>query len=404
MISLIYAIRNPILAFAIMPKPAALSGLIFLLFFLSAKGCYLSVKMAFKSGRQFDGFDRLLLLLLFLTAFWSAISNLVNVDRVDIKSIFHIAKAILYFFVYYYYAHSYERDFFKNNDKLYTRALLFTYLILYIVSFDQLFEAGLSNFIYSSERVNADLLRVTGALLNPNFFGFYLLLLFIYSRQYLNSIKSILVNLPAIPLLLMSGSRSALLLLFIIIPLAALASDKGIKLRYILYTVIFTTIFAALSVAYLSHNADTYGYMSQMLTLLDGDGLENISSYAARQDIWKGLGQEFDRLPEYLVVFGVGSYDFFSVTDNDFLAMYYKSGLVGIFLQLVIIAIIIIGVCYSRVKAVIKTSFFIFLFLMFALSFQAQTFTSIGYNIILFSWLGYIRSRSHENMCSSPNS
>ena len=405
----------PILIFVYIPKPAiekvqfltypflafVLSGIIFLL--LNSKKNKIKLSSIIENKRIV-----FIISLLALNIFSLIISFIFNVNEIRQTSIVEIAKPVLFFIILLYGNIFACVDLCKCQQGL----LLANYLIIFgqgIFVIIQSISPELISVFYSTDKLSAlGGLRVTGTLANPNTFvwvvSFATISIYMLER---NKYKKYLFLLFGSFLIFLSASRTGIILypvlLLITNALEALLYQKKKKsisesqkifLKFIVLLVLLAILLKVIIDVIPQHSP----YFALLIeSVQQQEDVAEISSLEKRLNWWENIYRlyfkDLDVLPW---IFGIGSRSITRVVDNDYLYVFYRTGIFGLLIHFLTI--------FYALKVFIKTSksniigllgiVYILYSLMFGMMFDHLG----GWNspIFLFLLLG-VSSRTLQN-------
>lgn len=390
-----YYLGNIVFFIVICPKPSLAGGVLFLTFCL----LFISVLYLFRKYFSHEKIrvDNCLVFLLLAQAIIICISNLYNNDIIRSGAVSEIIKLVIFLLTFLLYRNIPTLTYSVIRTHFYFALSLIT-----IVTIDQLLKINLFEMIYTDERSISDLFRVVSTLVNPNFYGFMLIVLSFF-LPYIFRWKGIVIgSIFIIFLLFSSGSRSSLVLFFIAFPLVVYICKevKVFTFKGIVWVSLILSVISVFIYSFLMFGQD-FKYLYQLTLLASGD-LSSVSSFRARLDIWSNLSDVFSAYGEHKYFIGLGSLDIFRVTDNDFLSAYYKTGIVGAGVTYATY-IYIYFVAYRSPKSIEQGVLIGTLILMLLLSFQSQTFTGYFHPIVVFGLYGALLMRNNNIYASLPH-
>lgn len=336
---------------------------------------------------------------LFLLCILIIFSTLANLENINIGSVFHLFKPLFWLLILLF---GYYISINTSKNKIYDYLLYSACFILvfqFVIAISQLVSPDFLNFIYSTEKVSGNSLRVVGTLNNPNLFAWFVIqcgiIILLLSRRL--STKVIFTSLVLI-LVILSGSRSALLLLPIIYGVSLLLNYKNKKISLIFYTPILI-IGVYLSFQLLIKFLITYGgnlpYLIQILNIFETGNLSSINSFDLRLTIWTNAFSEWINSGIMGFSFGLGP-GYFSFMDNDLLYSLFTYGFLFTFIYVVYLVFILMNSFFKRDKV----NRLIFLYTLFAILFGLQSDTLIGWNYTPFL---YFLIGISINICSNKD-
>jgi O-antigen ligase len=339
-----------------------------------------------------------LLLLLIIIIAYQLVIIFTSVTSVSLfKDTFEMYKILLLFFAFLLGLKLAN----KIDNDLVSKGVNRIFYFMIIVAFLQ-FLVGPSIFIYlfsgrTITEIDAQFTtRVVGTLGNPNYFAlanigffFYGLTNYIYFREK----KGIIITLLAFIALLVSQSRTNLVVLIIlfvcfllVVYCSSWASKKHKKIVFYILS-LFSVIAIFILILMLKFGVLTYIFSG--FSTVYNDGLENQNSFGTRLLMWK----YYLLLIEQQFLFGYGpSKDYFdyAVADNNYIFITFKYGFVGLVMYMILWLSIIFSAFKSFVKKPNKfSSLVLFLALAtLASSFLAETMESLRLSPLLFLFAG----------------
>lgn len=232
------------------------------------------------------------------------------------------------------------------------------YIILFfqiIVGIPQVFEISIFSFIYNDVKSNGlgSILRIAGTLSNPNFFAWIVIqmavVIYLFEEK---AVKKTLWLVICGILVLLSGSRSSLLLLPIILfVLNLLKSKKNNKFYFIKLPIYFSLLALSFLAVYmfLIRYGMHFPYLNQILLIIEGGSLSSVNSFNMRTIMWADAFQLMEEQKGLITtLFGLGP-GTVSALDNDYYYAFVNFGLIALCLNLVIYLIIVF--IFLRVKS-----------------------------------------------------
>jgi hypothetical protein len=214
-----------------------------------------------------------------------------------------------------------------------------------VIVLTTLFSPDLLGEIWSSEKTSGlgGILRLPGTVYNPNSFG--LLILNMYATLVFSPIlipkKHFTAFIWCFALVLLSGSRTSILVMLITSPVVTLLSSNFdldiLKISKVLIKMtINLSILIILLWFILQYASDYFPYISRLRFIFDqasfSDLVPIIIEQSKRGDIWQEGWRFFRDAPGLLKWFlGLGPHDIFRISDNDFMYNFWHWGLIGSF-------------------------------------------------------------------------
>lgn len=202
----------------------------------------------------------------------------------------------------------------------------------------QIYSPQLLSFIWSAEKTRGfgQILRVTGTLPNPNVLGITATLL----AALLLSVKPSKSNYLWVAisglLVLTSGSRSNLLIWPIIVVFASKVDNK-INPISLIKQVLFVILIFSFLLSVISHYSTTFKYLSQILNVIETGDLTSVNAIKTRLEMWELRHSVLKREGAHAYVIGLGAPELLRATDNDYLFVFFKFGLLGLILHFFVI-------------------------------------------------------------------
>ena len=257
-----------------------------------------------------------------------------NVHSGNLEIFKYISIAAVYIIVYYLCSEI------KGYDKLIVKSIIISSVIPLIVGLYQIvFKKGFTTNFYSEIGLN----RARGTLVHPNAFAFYLLIIivaiFFYIKTYKISVVFCILGVLSLFELYYTYTRGAWLGLVIMIVSYVFLSKTSIRNK-----IIFMVSLLIISVPVIQ-------LTSSRFTNVLSSNME-LSSFATRIDIWKGMVTLFKGKP--IFGYGIGSFvplnlELFKINlnaHNDYLRLLIETGLVGV--------LSFIGIQISALKAMVS--------------------------------------------------
>lgn len=273
----------------------------------------------------------------FCLSLLTAVSLLFS-DNNSFFSFSHIAKVLLFMIIITF---GYLVGKVYNKDVVVKGLLRVTYFLISVQLFIascQFLDLHVFDIIYSSDKTRAygSLVRVAGSLGNPNMFGWIMTQLGVFVFLFEESkLKKYLALLLCFSLVILSGSRSMLLLFPLVFLVSIILSNRKTAAFYLAKLPVSLTFISAsayfaykLLLIYGTH----FPYINQLLSVLDSKSFESINSYYLRTLTWSSVLDELggaENWFKWLFGLGPGSVE---VADNDFI---YSIANYGLFFSIV---------------------------------------------------------------------
>lgn len=284
--------------------------------------------------------DRRLLIVTALCLLLSVVagaSGLINSKHIRATAPLDLVRpaVLLIFFAYGYYLVCYRGEGEARRGLLVAALLILAgqavigALQLVGVSFD---------FMYTEEKFRpiGSLLRITGSLGNPNWFAWIvsqasIMILMLSSRP----IRYLVLALGAL-LILLSGSRTLLILFPVMVAVGLVLSTPG-RLRISRTALAYGFVIGLAFFVALAWYGDYFPYLAQLAGVAGSGSLASVGSVAARLSTWEQTYSVFDAEGASAWLVGLGSRESTRVLDNDFLYVLFRFGALGFAIHLVLI-------------------------------------------------------------------
>ncbi|PAE25795.1 O-antigen ligase family protein [Bacillus sp. 7894-2] len=351
-----------------------------------------------KRKESLFSFDKNFLFLnatLYLYTLSIAISMLYNSGEVSISGFTHVAKPI-FFMLIFYFGYFVSRN--KNIEVIKQSFLKMAYIILIfqlITGLAQLIDISAFSYVYSSDKTRplGSMVRIAGTMGNPNIFAWLVIqmatiILMFEKRKFM---KYIWIALSII-LVFLSGSRSSLILMPIVLVFVSMISNRKTVVFYFIKIPMYLLIlflFAKLSYWFIYNYGDHFPYLYQLLSIFDSGSLTSVNSFYLRTLMWdNGLSQLGNSPLSWL--FGVGP-GIITEMDNDYLYALTNYGLLFMFFHIVLY--ISIFIFFSRVKdSKLRTLGQQYIIFSMAVGIQADTLVGWTYPILILFYAGVVVS------------
>jgi|SRR5690625_1406446 len=284
-----------------------------------------------------------------------------------------------------------------NDEKSIIKGLLtVAYLMIFaqlVTGITQLLDIPLFDFIYSDEKSRpfGRMMRLVGTTGNPNTFGWLVIQSAVIITLFeTRSLRKWLWIAIVTMLLVFSGSRSMLIMLpIIIIGASLIATRKNIKF-YIFKVPIYICLLALSYFSliwFLEKYQTSFPYLSQLLTVLNGEGIDSINSVELRTVAWDSALLNFSQnsgLSTWLFGLGAGTYP---VMDNTYYYSIINTGYVGLATVLALFLMLIF--IFKKVKNIkIKALGYQYIIFSLALGIQADTISGWTYPAFALFYAG----------------
>ncbi len=232
------------------------------------------------------------------------------------------------------------------------------------------------------------LLRATGTLANPNAFAWMVaqsaVVISILGR---GSWRWAWLALATV-LMLVSGSRTLLLLFPLMLATAEVLRDPTNLRTYLRYGAV-AAVLLLLFAGVILYLGEYFPYLAQLSTVLSSGSLASVNSFAIRLGMWESRLAEFSAGGAIAWVVGLGSRPSTAVLDSDFLYVFVRLGVLGVLVHYTMIVAAATGFLRSRRAPVAIIGLEYLLFgLVFGL--VAETLASWHLPLVLFALLGLV--------------
>jgi len=335
---ILLSVVAPLLLIIFIPKPN-ISGSQYIIFPVIFIYSFIIILEYIRTNKGFYNSSLILpLLFILLTqAFLTSISEFVNADYVRSTSIVNSFRPVLLATVFLLGLHI-SRGVGEYNLKLILyRAACFILLIQVFICISQAFNMGIFDFIYSTQKTRGigGIMRVTGSFSNPNTFALVvttlLLAIYIFGES---KIKFLFVGI-ALFLILLSGSRSYLMVAPFILLIASFLSIGKLNLKIFLKGSIVAVSIISIVYYLLTLYGDIFIYQAQLLTVFTNLNFYEIHTFSTRMVEWEERWNYFLNFPNnYKWIIGMGSIPQFRVGDNELFYVMWHSGTLGLIVHL----------------------------------------------------------------------
>lgn len=316
-------------------------------------------------------------------------SILFNQENVSISSIIHSIKPIFFVLILIF---SYLFSIGINKSVLFSkisRMALFLLIFQLLVGSLQAMNFPLINEIYNSEKVTGigGKLRVVGTLNNPNILAWTVsqlaVIMILFEKRKILKIVGIAI---AVILIILSGSRSFIVLLPIIISFVYLfKSLRSVSRIFLAIPIFLVAILSSLKIIewFIYRYQHIFPYLSQLTNVFETGDLRSVNSFNLRISIWENglerLGNSW--------LFGVGPNTIKYGLDNDYLYALINYGLVYLIIQTAMYLLMLIWFLNYKDRNIRMLGLQAILF-SFVISFQADTISGWFYPILILFYLG----------------
>lgn len=340
---------------------------------------------------------------LLLLSLLTAISQLINSGSLALSGVTRIVRPFLYAILL---AYGYKIGLSKERVSVRSSILWAAYVVLagqIIVGGSQFFGVHAFDVIYTSAKSSPydRLLRLSGTLANPNFFG-WLMLQLVAIIGLLNQKKS------AYPLMFIgaamavaSGSRTATLILpFVLVLVLSFRSSSRVKIFRLLGLALLVGI---VCVGLFLAVAEYLPYVRSIRQIFLTGSLTAIGSLNARFVHWEMVAEIFQSGDVWVWMFGLSDRSFTQTLDNDYLYVLFRNGLVGLVLH-VSFTLYILKLCYRLRQSRIAQICVVYILSALVMGFVAETLAGWLVPVLLFYLVGitigeYRRSPVSTDSC-----
>jgi len=290
---------------------------------------------------------------------------------------------------------------FKNGTiaKAFAGAGVFLVFAQITVGVAQLLNVPIFNSIYSSDKtrgLEALFFRVTGTIGNPNAFAWFLIqssfLTICFSKWRLRW----LILVPVFFGILISGSRSNLIVFPIAIAVMKLAQLRSLSIGRILGLLLATIFVFVCLVGVVILFPRYFSYLSELLKIAETGSLDSVTTFALRLKLWASRFAIFNSsMADHKWILGLGTTEDFRVLDNDYLYIFFKYGILGLVTHLLSIATMIY-VFMKCSSLSLRTYGLQYIVCAIALGFQADTMGGWFFPLIPFYLLGLALIKERE--------
>ena len=385
--------------FMALPKPGgALSQLLLVVYIVFAVILYLFAFGANGELRRAWSEMRLPYFMAFAVALSFSVSVYLNERNVELGSFFAVLRPVLFFLVFALASMLTAR---VLRDSCAPRKLVFYMSCFFVIAQAPFLLGNALNSdvlpgLYNADKAKSisEGLRVVGTLANPNFFGFVsaVLALFVFSRSG-NSLFEWVVFLFLSFFVLVSGSKSAFLIFFFGIFFVALIRKSTSYILKVLLAIVVLSCVAAL-LYFFYENRDSFRYLSGLLAVFEGGGVEGIKSIGDRLVIWEEAQALYGRRQGVgVLLFGLGPIDSLASLDNEYLYSFYRWGAVGCVLLYSFWASMVF---VAQPSSEGKKLAVILVVAMAVIGLQAETFSSLIYGLVVLHLIPMIAKVSEN--------
>lgn len=275
-----------------------------------------------------------------------------------------------------------------------TRGLVWAALLILagqaLLGMTQVLGVPVFHMLYDADKSHpfGRLMRVTGSLANPNAFAWMVAqAAVLVSLMHRSRSRFLWIGLATL-LVLLSGSRTLLLLFPFMIVVAQILRDPTNLRTYLRYGAIGAGILA-LFIGVIIYLASYFPYLAQLSSIVSSGSLASVNSFALRLDIWARAYDEFAAGGTAALLVGLGARQSMAIIDNDFLYVLFRLGIVGALVHFGLIAAALITFLRARAHPV---GVFGAQYVLFALVFGILSETTASWHLplILFATLGVV--------------
>lgn len=324
-----------------------------------------------------------------LIALVTTCSQLLNTSDLYASGVTRIFRPFLYMVVV---AYGYKVGVWKGDDDIRSGLLWTAYIILVVqvvVGFTQFIGLDIFDLLYTSRKASPfyDLLRTTGTMGNPNFFGWVILQVFaIIMLLKRDTYPYLLVTLCSV-LIVFSGSRTITLMLpFVLILTQTFRQSGQIRIgQLIMIGIIVLSGAVGLFLTF----SEYVPYIAQVRKIFLTGSLRTLTSLEARFVHWINVGEQFSQSGWAVWLFGLSDRSGTQVLDNNYLFVLFRTGLIGLFVHLSFI-LYVSRYCYYHRRHEVAQIFIVYVVSAVVMGLVADTLASWFVPIWLMYYLGIV--------------
>jgi len=318
-------------------------------------------------------------------ALLTALSQLLNSSHLYVTGTARIVRPFLYMM---FVAYGYKIGVSKSHDTITKSILWAAYVVLagqIIVGLTQFLGIRVFDLVYTSSKSSPyyGLLRLTGTLGNPNFFGWVMLQVVVVISLLNKRRSAYFLIIVGSVMAVTSGSRTATLILpFVLVLTESLRRSPRVKIFRLAGLAI---VVGVVSVAIFVAVAQYLPYVGSIRQIFLTGSLTAIGSLNARFIHWEMVAEIFQRSDTWVWLFGLSDRPFTQTLDNDYLYVLFRNGVVGLLVHLSLV-FHILKFCYRRRESEIAQICIIYTLSALAMGTVAETLA--GW--LIPTWLFYL--------------
>jgi len=316
-------------------------------------------------------------------------SQLLNTPELYASGVTRIFRPFLYAVVV---AYGYKVGVQKREGNIRSGLLWAAYVIIagqVVVGFPQLIGLEVFDLLYTSTKASPvyEIFRVTGTMGNPNFFGWVLLqvvtIITLLNRE---AYPYLLVALCSV-LIVASGSRTTTLMLpFVLILTQAFRQGTQIRMGKLLMN---STLLLMGAVGLFLAFSDYVPYIAQIRKIFLTGSLNAITSLEGRFIHWADVAERFFKGNWAVWLFGLSDRSGTQVLDNNYLFVFFRTGLTGLIIHLIYTFYITLYCCRRR-RSEIAQICIVYVLSALVMGMVADTLASWFVPIWLMYYLGLV--------------
>lgn len=339
---------------------------------------------------------------LLILAFFIGLSILINREDFTISSLVHILKPLFFIIILLFsYIFSYK----CNDKKMDKYFVVFSTIIILsqmLISLTQLFNIHIFTNIYNSTKAQGigTKIRVVGSLSNPNILAWVttqmMVIILLFSK---NKFFVTLMFLVSFSLIVLTGSRSFLVLMPIILILVVVIKRKKNISFYLLFIPIILLIsFSIFKFVkwFIYSFQNIFPYLYQLTSVFETGELKSVNSFNMRLNIWRSslerVGDSFS--------FGIGPGVIKSL-DNDYLYALVNYGIFYLIIQTFLYLSFCLFFYYNK-NINYKIMGIINILFSLIVGLQADTISGWFYPVLTMFILGVSLAKMNKDFSKKP--
>lgn len=324
------------LLYVYMPRPP-LPGAHLLVYPALAGTLFVLSSVLVGATRMVDRRILFVLLLLLSTAIAAGVSSLLNAVHLRSTAPLEILRPAVFGIVVIY---GFYVGRLGDHDTVRKGLLWAAYLILagqLLIAVSQILGLPIVDFLYSEDKSRpfGSLLRVTGSLGNPNSFGWIVaqasIMILLLSGSWTRFLWLVLGAL----LVVVSGSRTVLILFPLMLAFASIFGRGGLDVSW--KSLALSLVVAAGFLGVILWLGSYFPYLAQLGNVLTSGSLRSVNAFDARLGIWGRAFDAFSAGGDVVWFFGLGSREVTRVLDNDMLYVFFRLGAFGLLAHLAVL-------------------------------------------------------------------